>query len=101
MNDLNKNPMILDTFSVDFAIGGPITLTKVVFLSATATDKFSLLHGTNDNAPEGLRIKQNSDLRAEQTFTPPMIFPNGLFFDASQFNTGLDDGTDRVLIYLK
>lgn len=102
-NNLKTNPIIIDTFDADFVVSAdPITVKKVVLFSAAATDKFSLLHGVADTAPECIRVKQGADLNAAVDFNSGAhIFPNGLFFDASAINAGLDNTTDRVLIYLK
>lgn len=101
-NQLNRNPIIIDTFNADFQISiHPITVKKVVLYSAAAADKLSLKHGKDDTTLECIRVVQDSSLQKEVDFKERgHIFPDGLFFDASD-QSGLDNGSDRVLIYLK
>lgn len=106
-NNLNTRPMIIDTFDVDFIIGGklPVTITKIVFNSADATDVFALKHNTPAEDNSGLiavRIDQTVDLTNEIDYGPNgHIFPHGLYFDENVVNAGLNNGTDSVLIYTR
>jgi hypothetical protein len=99
-NNLNTNPILLDTFDTDFAIPGPLTIKKVKLFSAADGDVLSLLHGQADTANEGIRVNQNANLDNEIDFgRNGQPFPHGLFFDASAINSGLGSG-DKVFIYL-
>lgn len=99
-NKLNVNPIVLDTFSAHVEIrpvGRELNITKIVFSSATQGDIFALEDGF-DNLKA--YIKQNSELYTEQSFNDP-VHCNGLWFDFDEYNAGLDDDTDFVLIYHK
>lgn len=101
-NKLNNNPLQIDTFNADAIIASnPITVRKVVLFSAAAGDIFKLFHGVSNTGIEAIILKQNATLTVEVDFGPRgMIFPNGLFLSAVDCS-GLDSGTDKVLVYLR
>lgn len=100
-NNLNSNPITIDTFDADFALTRPISIKKIVVISAADADVFSLKEGQDDTGQEVVRVNQNSNLQAELDFGDRgFIFTKGLFFDSSAVNAGLDNGTDKVIIYL-
>lgn len=96
-NNLDTNPIIIDTFSAHITIrpkSRPINVTKVELISAADGDILTLEDG-NDNPV--IVIHQNAQLQAEKNFIPARFCP-GLVFDFDEGQTGLGAG-DTVKIY--
>ena len=96
-NNLNTNPIILDTFSAHVTIrpkSCPINVTKVELISAADGDKLTLEDGEDNPV---IVIHQNAQLQAEKNFVPARFCP-GLVFDFDEGQIGLGTG-DIVKIY--
>jgi len=100
-NNVNSNPIVLDTFDADITFTRPITIRKIVLQSAADGDVFSLKEGQADTGQEVVHIEQVAGLQAELDFGDAgFIFTKGLYFDASAINSGLSTN-DKVFIYLR
>ena len=101
-NNLNLNPIVLDTFDANVVLRtkgvGPLTVKRITLHSAASGDRFAL--EDEDGTPIFV-ISQDATLVQTLDFGDGFGFSNGVVFDFDDaLQSGLSAG-DIVLIYLK
>lgn len=99
-NNLKSRPIVIDTFSSDFALATrDITIRKIVMKTASASAVFAL------ESPSGAKVIVMTSVTANKTVElnfdgEGYVFPGGLNFDADDTNANLAGG-DMIWIYQK
>ena len=105
-NRLNSNPIYYDQFDADATLaakGTPITISKIIVLSAANDDLFQLEDGNGNVIVYGKQGAAGAGYTYEIDFPGKgQRFNNGVIIDESDC-TGMDatDGTDAVWLYIR